>query len=441
MQSPGPRTKNAKVDRPRPPSPRFAGEMFNVVSDIMSVGHLDAVLERIASAVAELFSMRALVIGVLDPAEQLFRVRVTHGYDKERGKKIRKFTYTQERLKRDLEEKHKVADDVYLVRPEPGRIIKGEEPFYVHLDRIDVPRTDPSVWHELDYIRFVIRSRDGEPIGFLEVNESENDRIPDADTIEAMKIFSGLACVAIENATMFQRQVEIAQRFRFLSDIISHDINNCNQAVTSYVQMAMESKGLPPKVGTYLQRASSSAWGINEIIQRANKLIKIEEEGAKNLGPIELGEVLRESITEVQRNNVGESVKFDLKLGDHRYFVQGNELADEIFTNILENAIDYDPHDEVSVEISVGVFTVEPRRYWCVSIADNGIGIPDSKKNIVFGRFQEMTDRPPGSGLGLSIVRAIVEAYHGIVWVEDRVPGDPSKGSVFRVALPMVSGK
>jgi signal transduction histidine kinase len=38
-------------------------------------------------------------------------------------------------------------------------------------------------------------------------------------------------------------------------------------------------------------------------------------------------------------------------------------------------------------------------------------------------------------------VRAIVEAYHGIVWVEDRVPGDPSKGSIFRVALPKVSAR
>ncbi|MBN1678160.1 MAG: HAMP domain-containing histidine kinase [Candidatus Thermoplasmatota archaeon] len=441
MQSSAPIAKSAKADRPRPISPKFAGEMLNVVSDIMSVGHLDAVLERIASTVAELFSMRALVIAVLDPAEQLFRVRVTYGYDKERGKKIRKFTYTHERLRLDLEEKYRIADDVYLVRPEPGQIIKGEEPFYIRLDRISIPRTDPSVWHELDYIRFVVRSRDGEPIGFLEVNESENDRIPDAETIEAMRVFSGLAAVAIENATMFQRQVEIAQRLRFLSDIISHDINNCNQAVTSYVQMALGSKGLSSKVGTYLERASSSAWGISEIIQRANKLMKIEEEGAKNLGPIELGEILRESIAEVQRNNADASVKFDLKLGDRRYFVLGNELADEIFTNILENAVDYDPHDDVSVEISVGVFTVEPRRYWCVSIADNGIGIPDSKKNIVFGRFQETTDRPPGSGLGLSIVRAIVDAYHGIVWVEDRVPGDPSKGSIFRVALPMVSGK
>ena len=116
-------------------------------------------------------------------------------------------------------------------------------------------------------------------------------------------------------------------------------------------------------------------------------------------------------------------------------------MANEIFTNILSNAVTYDPHDHVNVEVSIGEFTVEPRRYWCVSIADNGIGIPDSKKNVVFGRFRTTEEGPIASGLGLSIVRATVEAYHGMVWVEDRVPGDPSKGSVFRVALPMTSTK
>ena len=226
-----------------------------------------------------------------------------------------------------------------------------------------------------------------------------------------------------------------------MSDMIAHDINNYNQAVTSYLQMAMSSAKPHDKSVSYLERASESAWGISGLIQRAYKLMKIEEEGAEHLGPLELGEVLRECVDEVLRDNQEKSVKFDLKLGNHRYFVIGNELANEIFTNILENAVTYDPHEVVNVEVSVGEFTIEPRRYWCVSVADHGIGIPDSKKNVVFGRFRTQEEQPHSSGIGLSIVRALVEAYHGMVWVEDRVPGDPSKGSVFRVALPMVSAK
>jgi signal transduction histidine kinase len=419
----------------------FAGEMLSVLSDVMSVENVDAVLQKIAATIAELFSMRTVVVGVWDETEQLFRVRATHGYSGDKDRKIKKFIYTRERLKMDLDDKWKIAEDVYLIRPGPEDFVKGEEPFYSNVQNITKPRTDPSVWHELDYIRFIITNRRGAHIGFIEVNESMNDRIPDRDTIDAMRMFSQLAGVAIENATMYQERVEEAKRSKFLGDIIAHDINNYNQAVTSYLQMALESRTVPEKTALFLQRASSAAWSISELIQRSNRLLRIEEEGAQNLGPVELGEVLKESIAEVLRYHSEKEIKFEFKLGNHRYFVTGNELADEIFTNILENAVEYDPHEKVLVEISIGEFTIEPRKYWCVSIADHGIGIPDSKKNVVFGRFDYGENRVPASGIGLSIVRSIVEAYHGMVWVEDRIPGDSSKGSVFRVALPMASVK
>jgi len=421
--------------------PRFSGEMLGVLSYMMTVENVDGVLQKIAETVSELFSMRLIVIGVLDENFHIFRVRATHGYDPDRSKKIKKFTYTLERLSKDFNAKYKIAEDVYFIRPAPGDIIKGEEPFYLDLSKANVPRTDPTIWHELDYLRFVFNNREGKPIGFLEINDSNTDKIPDSDTIEAMQIFSQLAAVAIENATMYQKQVEIAKRSRFLSDIVAHDINNYNQAITSYLQLALADRSTKERVSTYLERASTAAWGVSETIQRANKLLKIEEDGAENLGPMDLGEVLRESIDEVTRDRETREMKIDLKLGNRRYFVMGNELADEIFVNILVNAIEYDPHDKPVVEISIGEFTVEPRKYWCVSVADNGIGIPDSKKNVVFGRFRGGEVDAPGSGLGLSTVRAIVEAYHGMVWVEDRVPGDHSKGSVFRVALPMTDSK
>jgi signal transduction histidine kinase len=441
MQNSAPKGKGKPVMRKDTAPPRLAGEMLSVLSYIMTVENVDSVLQKIAETVAELFSMKSLVIGVRDEKELIFRVRATHGYDAERSKKIKKFTYSIERLNLDIDDKNSIAEDVFMIRPEPGEIIKGEEAFYQNMNRIGEPRTDPAKWHELDYIRFVFRNREGIPIGFMEINDSLSPTIPDAATIEAMQIFSQLAAVAIENATMFQTQVEMVKRSKFLSDVVAHDINNFNQAITSYLQLALADRPAKEKTASYLERAAAAAWGISEMIQRANMLIKIEEEGAENLGPMDLGQVLRESIEEVKRSSDSRNVKVDLKLGNRRYFVLGNELANDIFTNLIGNAIDYDPHDQVVVDVTIGEFTVEPMKYWCVSIADNGIGIPDSKKNIVFGRFGGDEAGAPAGGLGLSIVRAIVEAYHGMVWVEDRVPGEASKGSIFRVALPISAAK
>ena len=439
MQDYATRVRGQMTPKGRAPPTRFAAEMLTVVNEIMMVGNVNKVLDEIASSMAQLFAIRAMVIGVLDDSENVFRVRATYGYDSERDKKIRKFVYTQERLELDMSEKYRIAGDVFLIRPQPGEMLKGEEPFYKSIEATKKPRDDPMVWHELDYIRFIFRNKDGRAIGFLEINEATDNRIPDGSTIEEMQIFAELAAVAIDNATLYQKQVDIAERTRFLGAVIAHDINNFNQAVTSYLQLAMDSKPVSSKTMTYLERASASAWGISELIQRSNKLMKIEREGAQNLGPVELGEVLKESVAEVSRTYPDREVKFDMKPCNHRCFVTGNELANEVFTNILDNAVKYDPNQKVVVDIGIGEFTIEPRKYWCVSVADHGVGIPDSKKNLVFGKLTSGEDRQVGSGLGLSIVRAIVEAYHGLVWVEDRVPGDPSKGCVFRVALPMTT--
>ncbi len=438
MQNTSERAKSRPASKQATVPPRFAGDMVSVLSEVMTVQSLDTVLQTIATTVADLFSVRGLVISVLDDNEQVFRIRATHGYEGTKAEKIKKLTYSQERLKRDLDEKYKLAENVYFVRPQPEEYVKSDEPFYFNVQDITSPRKDPSEWHELDYLKFVFGDREGKVAGYIEITEPFTKKVFDKETIEALTVFSHLAGVAIANSKMFQRQVEVAQRTRFLSDIIAHDINNYNQAVTSYLAMASSN---PAKATAYLERASSSAWSISELIRRASKLTKIEEEGASNLGPVELGEVLRESTQDVLRGAPEKNVKIDVKLNNHRYFVTANELAEDIFTNILQNAVEYDPHDPVVVEVSIGEFFVDYRRYWCVSVADNGIGIPDSKKTVVFGRFSGRADGPMASGLGLSIVRAIVEAYHGMVWVEDRVPGDHSKGSIFRVALPMTSAK
>ncbi|MDH3365315.1 MAG: GAF domain-containing sensor histidine kinase [Thermoplasmata archaeon] len=424
----------------KPPTPvRFSGEMLSVLSDIMSVESLDSVLQKIATTIAELFSIRALIICVLDENEQVFRVRAAYGYEGERAEQIKSITYSQERVSKDIDAKYQLAESVYFVRPGPEEFVKSDEPLYLDVKAITRPRTDAANWHELDYLKIVFTEREGGLKGFIEIEEPESRKVMNADTIETLRVFAELAGVAIENAKMYQKQVEIAQRTRYLSDIIAHDINNYNQAVTSYLHMALSKEIDPGRAVDYLERATTAAWSISELIQRADRLTTIEEEGGKNLGPVDLGEVLRESMAEVAREAAGKKAVFNIDLGKHRYFVSGNELVNEIFVNILENAVQYDAHESISVDLSVGEFFVDYRRYWCVSIADNGIGIPDSKKNVVFGRLGDENKGPPALGLGLSIVRTIVEAYHGMVWVEDRVPGDHSKGSVFRVALPMAS--
>jgi signal transduction histidine kinase len=72
-----------------------------------------------------------------------------------------------------------------------------------------------------------------------------------------------------------------------------------------------------------------------------------------------------------------------------------------------------------------------------VTVEDNGPGIPDGFKGRVFNRMLKGNDKSKGMGLGLYLVKSLVESYRGHVWVEDRVPGDHSKGAKFVAMMPV----
>ena len=73
-------------------------------------------------------------------------------------------------------------------------------------------------------------------------------------------------------------------------------------------------------------------------------------------------------------------------------------------------------------------------KYWMITISDYGKGISDSMKKDLFERFYS---KAKGSGLGLSIVRTLVERYKGKIWVGDRVYQDYTKGTTFGMIFPV----
>jgi signal transduction histidine kinase len=91
------------------------------------------------------------------------------------------------------------------------------------------------------------------------------------------------------------------------------------------------------------------------------------------------------------------------------------------------------------VEVVVRPDSMEETKYWRVEVRDQGKGIPEERKPLLFKRFENLDTAMAAEshGLGLSVVKALVDRYQGKVWVEDRVKGDSSKGSTFVILLPM----
>jgi two-component system sensor histidine kinase KdpD len=107
-------------------------------------------------------------------------------------------------------------------------------------------------------------------------------------------------------------------------------------------------------------------------------------------------------------------------------------LIQQVFYNLIENATKYSP---MGGKISIVVNNVMEKVF--VRIYDNGPGIIESKRNLIFDkfyRFQHTDQQKAGTGLGLSICKQIIEAYKGKIWVSDR--DDGQKGAQFNIELP-----
>jgi heavy metal sensor kinase len=126
------------------------------------------------------------------------------------------------------------------------------------------------------------------------------------------------------------------------------------------------------------------------------------------------------------------NIVLDLSAKEGSYFVQAdNSKLEELFSNIIENAIRYTPENgSIAVEIA------EQKDKHAISISDTGIGIPEEDQEKIFERFYRVDKARSrddgGAGLGLSIAAMIVEMHKG----EIEVKSQPNKGSVFTVFLP-----
>lgn len=100
----------------------------------------------------------------------------------------------------------------------------------------------------------------------------------------------------------------------------------------------------------------------------------------------------------------------------------------QLFQNLIGNAVTYIDKNEGNVEIAVQEF----KRYYVFSVKDNGPGIAESDKEKIFKVFHSLTKNEKSSGLGLSIVNKIVDNYKGKIWIESEV----GIGSEFFIKIP-----
>jgi signal transduction histidine kinase len=420
--------------------------IFDITSELMYVRNLEHLLDDVLKTLAQLLGIRRVVIGVRNEDRGTFVVQAVHGYPKENVEGILKVEYVIDRVNHMLDPdtsrysdspirwRRKVGRSTYYVPAESVEREPEDDVYYPEQDVISHPRKSKVHWHALDYMDTFIFDREGVPIAYIEILQPRDDHIPDAETIEVIEIFASLVGIALENSRHYQSQIEDRRSAEFYTDLLSHDIKNFNQAMMGYLDL-VRSHLSEPEQQLIVDKIAGQVLNVSRLSNDVRTMSRLTW-GSVSLSRIDLGSVLLECVSSVRMYYLNRTIDVKHSIEPGRFYVRADELLRELFANLLTNAVKYDTSEPLAIEIAVERKLEGDHKWVTVSIADHGCGVPDELKESIFERFSQAKERRGSSGLGLHIVTMLAKRYRGSVWVENRVSGDHTQGSVFKVRLP-----
>ncbi|PWQ95930.1 sensor histidine kinase [Leucothrix arctica] len=221
--------------------------------------------------------------------------------------------------------------------------------------------------------------------------------------------------------TMLSRIEQLMQSMHQVTDNLAHDLRNPLNRLRNRLEVSLIEN--LDKEG-YQQVQQEAIQDIDDIIRTFNSLLSIAQaESGKNAHDwslIDLKPFLDE-LTELYSIVAEESnISFTSSIHGTCNILGDHQLLAQAFTNLLDNAVKFTPKGGA---ITLSMHFIADKVV--IEITDSGIGIPVDKREKVFERFTRLDSArsTPGNGLGLSLVKAVVERHHGTVELVDNRPG------------------
>lgn len=259
-----------------------------------------------------------------------------------------------------------------------------------------------------------------------------------ANDIDAQKTRELKITEELEKAYEDARQANFAKS-RFLSSM-SHDIRTPMNAIMGMVDIAMRHEDDPGRVHDNLKKIEMAG---GQLISLVNDVLDISaiESGKLELRPsennVKAGFTRLETIFRPQMEQKNIEAIFEMHDISYPWIMIDDVRMDQICSNLISNALKYTPEEgTVHIELSEGT-TINGAPFITFIVSDTGIGMSKEFMEHMWETFSRATDtrinKIQGAGLGLSIVKDLIDKMGGTITVKSEV----NKGSTFTVVLPI----
>ncbi|MBN1802610.1 MAG: PAS domain S-box protein [Candidatus Lokiarchaeota archaeon] len=224
----------------------------------------------------------------------------------------------------------------------------------------------------------------------------------------------------------------------FFNNLFAHDMSNILQSIKSSIEYFGLFRNDPEKMGEFgdiVDIVKKHTDRGKKLIANVRKLSSLND-SMINVVPVNVSNVLKEAIDHLKTGFQERVINIDIEGLRNDFKVQANELLIDVFDNILNNAVKYtDPEKDVNISILISTIKQKSVPIVRFEFKDFGMGIADAKKKILFKKLYSENLSERGMGMGLSLVKKIVDGYGGSISVKDRIQGDHTKGTNFVLDL------
>jgi len=270
-------------------------------------------------------------------------------------------------------------------------------------------------------------------MGVLIVVENPSGKRFDRDDVRLLEMLGPQAAVAITNSRLFEKQQELDRLKNQMIRMTSHDLKNPLFAAMSHVELLQEEGKdiLTPEMLADVDTTWTQLQRMNRIISGILDMERIQS-GTPTYEEFAIEDMIGIAVAELRHQAAAHTILLETELpvnlpalfGDRHYLIQA-------VANLVENAIKYTP-DHGTIRVSAE----QIEDHVVLHIADNGVGIPPDAQARIFERFYRAhphMEQVSGTGLGLSLVKAVTDAHGGRVWLDSQV----GQGTTFHIALPL----